>query len=220
MTKYIFNTIFRLFSPMALALLLPLAVSAETVNKVIKAPLSRSDWKEVINWPLSCDSGVKHITDFSNDFIGVERYLWFDGRNLVSVICETGAYNQGEMIFLESKKESGEYNLIYFPQFRLIEDSPHLRFNKVTKGFQYYQKSDSLLWGNLSINESESTITNNNFYRGGGGCGISTTYVITQSQPSIAQLKIEVQCQEDKKISEWTTYTEEQYNNWPISNIE
>ncbi|WP_206769917.1 hypothetical protein, partial [Vibrio harveyi] len=75
---------------------------------------------------------------------------------------------------------------------------------------------NSLLWGNVFINTSAMTIQNDNFYRSGGGCGISTVYSLKDSNLSISRLNANTNCETgDKPISQWQSFTKEQYNNWP-----
>lgn len=193
------------------------AIAIDTSNKTTMVMQTRAEWRELLKWPKACDDGVSHITKNSEEFVGVDVYAWSIGRKLVSVTCETGAYNQGEMLFLETGEETGQFNLLVFPQFKVISDAPQdlsLTNNEQT---HYYQFSHPLLWGNLKVDNSSGTIRNDDFYRGGGGCGVSSTYSLLNNVPEIFSLHIQENCEEkDIPISEWEVQPHSEYSKWPM----
>lgn len=200
-----------------LLILLIACSSTVTTDKTEDISNTRAEWRELLKWPQACDDGVSHIT--SESFIGIDVYTWSAGRKLVSVMCETGAYSWGEMFFLETSEEAGQFNLLVFPQFKAIADAPR-ELNFASKGqADYYQYSRPLLWGNLKVDNSSGNISNDVFYRGGGGCGISTTYSLLNDEPVVVSLKIQAEC-EDRNIpiSEWEIQPRRKYLKWPVAN--
>ena len=184
--------------------------------KNLKEPENRSDWKKILNWPEICDEGVSHI---SPSFIGVDTYTWYDDRQLTLVVCTTGAYNQGLMFFLETKENSGKYTLLSFPQF-IADDDASGHIDTVISGdltkAPFYKFSKPLLWGALRSDMSNYTITNNNKYRGSGGCGISTSYQIINDQVKVSMLKIKNDCDGSyPPASQWSEIPESEFSTWP-----
>lgn len=198
-------------------LLLMACSSAVTVDTSSITRETRAEWRELLKWPQTCDDGVSHITKVSNEFVGVDVYDWSIGRKLVSVTCETGAYNQGEMLFLETAKGSDRFNLLIFPQFKAIKDAPEALKLSNKEQALYYQYKHSLLWGNLKVNKSNGNIRNDNFYRGGGGCGVSSTYVLLNDMPKVVSLSIQETCEEkNMPILKWKVYGQTEYSTWPV----
>ena len=212
---------------------------AKTTNLELKRqllPHTRSEWKKLIEWPVECDDGIRHITVNSPAFVGVESYRMSSGIELVIVVCKTGAYNQGEMVFIKISDEKSNYKVLTFPQFASVNESPSkLKWSTcaettlsgdhcLKKGGAdnntepaLYKFIGSLLWGNLRIETKNNRIIVDNFYRGGGGCGISTSYSISEEVPSIFELKVYEQCgQTNLPVGSWPTVPFNQYQSWPI----
>lgn len=203
-------------------------------------PQTRAEWKSLIQWPSECDDGVSHITSVAPSFVGVESYTLKSGLELVSVVCKTAAYNQGEMVFLKDANKKSHYVKLTFPQFAAVSAAPsklrwpersaeasadkHEPKENHPKGAlknTFYQFSHPLLWGNLRIEIENNKIIVDNFYRGGGGCGISTAYKLTKASPtvsaSIVALKIKDQCDEvDLSADSWPTIPPNYYQQWPL----
>ena len=193
------------------------AVEMDTLNKTTEPIQTRAEWSELLKWPKSCDDGVSHITKNSEGFVGVDVYSWSLDRKLVSVTCETGTYNQGEMLFLETGKETGLFNLLIFPQFKAISDAPQDLNLTNKEQAHYFLFNHSLLWGNLNVDNNSGTIRNDDFYRGGGGCGVSSTYYLLNNVPEISALHIQETCEEKNiPISEWKARSHSEYSKWPM----
>ena len=192
-------------------------VATDISNKTTMiATQTRAEWRELLKWPQACDDGVSHITKNVEDFVGVDVYAWSIDRKLVSVTCETGAYNQGEILFLETEKNTNKFNQLVFTQFKSIKNAPEELDLRKTGQALYYQYKDSLLWGNLKVDKSNGNIRNDNFYRGGGGCGISSTYSLLSDVPKIVSLHIQENCGENNiSPSEWKAQSEKAYSKWP-----
>jgi hypothetical protein len=183
--------------------------------------ITRAEWREQLQWPASCDDGVSHLTKYSDDFVGVEVYPWSGGKRLVSVMCETGAYNQGEILFLEKEAATSNFELISFPQFKLIKDEPMAFANSAQfvdiDQAGYYQFTDSLLWGNIVVDMIKGTIRNDTFYRGGGGCGVSTLYSLIDFDAQVISLRTQSSCEENHiAISDWKNQSLSEYSKWPV----
>tara|TARA_R110001583_G_scaffold112917_6_gene263172 strand:- start:61147 stop:61830 length:684 start_codon:yes stop_codon:yes gene_type:complete len=184
--------------------------------------LTRALWREQLQWPKSCDDGVSHITKHVDDFIGVEVYDWLAGQKLLLVTCEIGPYQQGEMFYLETKQGSNKFELIDFLQFKLVEDAPEsLMDNK--EAALYYQFKAPLLSGKLYVDNDQGIIRNDHFYRGSGGCGVSTTYSLLAPKSEqavkaeIVSLSTKVLCDENNvAISQWQKHSENEYSTWPV----
>ncbi|WP_435236757.1 hypothetical protein ACR30L_04005 [Psychromonas sp. PT13] len=189
---------------------------SSVITKTVKKPETRNDWKAVLNWPELCDEGVSHISSF---FVGVDVYPWFEERQLVSVVCTTGAYNRGLMFFLETEKNSGQYSLLSFPQFIAADDASGNVETTISGDLTkapFYQFDQPLLWGSLRSDMSNFTITNNNRYRGLGGCGVLTSYQITDNKVQVSALKIKKDCDETNlPFSEWPKIAESVFSTWP-----
>jgi len=191
-----------------------LPAPTESANSTTTKLQTRTEWREALKWPKSCDEGVSHIN--SDRFVGVEVYAWEKGRQLVSVVCETGAYTRGEMLFLETGKATGQFDLLVFPQFKAISDAPReLNLNNSGEN-DYYQYSRSLLWGNLMVDNISSKITNDAYYRGGGGCGVSTIYSVFNSTPLVTSLKTQQCVDKDIPVSKWKIQPQSEYSTWPV----
>lgn len=191
-------------------------INANTVPVDLSQLESREQWRSLLSWPVACDDGVAHITNNATDFVGVEFYEWDNERYLVTVVCSTAAYNQGEMAFLEKSKNSREFVLLSFPQFAPITDAPAEKVIANTEGEAFYRYDAALLFGNLLVDTVKNEMTNNTFSRGGGGCGMSTNYSLRAGSISVKALKIQEVCgAENKAISEWPSYQASQYQAWP-----
>jgi len=192
-----------------------LPLPTESTNHTTKLQ-TRTEWREALKWPKSCDDGVSNLTKYLDDFVGVEVYAWEKGRQLVSVVCETGAYTRGEMLFLETGKATGQFDLLVFPQFKAISDAPReLNLNNSGES-DYYQYSRSLLWGNLMVDNISGKITNDAYYRGGGGCGVSTIYSVFNSTPLVTSLKTQQCVDKDIPVSKWKIQPQSEYSTWPV----
>lgn len=198
-------------------------------------PHTRSEWRSLIEWPTECDEGVSHIIDDLPSFVGVESYKMSSGMELVEVVCRTGAYNQGEMYFYKDLDEKNSYRVLTFPQFASVSSAPSgLKWstcnktnlsgnNCLNKGRAdiniepiLYQFNAPLLWGNIRIDTKKNIIVVDNFYRGGGGCGVSTSYSVAEEVPSILELKVHEECgQINLPVDSWLTIPPKQYQSWP-----
>ncbi|MFT6910394.1 MAG: hypothetical protein ACJAS1_007123 [Oleiphilaceae bacterium] len=215
LSKKIIRSILIL-TPFILLIACSSPVTIDTSHKTAGVLQTRAEWRALLKWPQVCDDGVSNMIKYLDDFVGVDVYAWSAGRKLVSVVCETGAYTRGEMLFLETGEETERFNLLVFPQFKAIADAPQ-ELNLANKGQQdYYQYSRSLLWGNLKIDNSSGNISNDAFYRGGGGCGVSTTYSLLNDEPVVVSLRTQ-QCEDkDIPISEWKIQPQSEYSKWPV----
>jgi len=188
-------------------------LSSETIIKTRKNPDTMSDWKKLLNWPTLCDHGTSFFPE-------VDIYPWFEERQLVSIVCTTGAYNLGLMFYLETTKGSNQYTLLTFPQFREADEYTPDQIEKTLSGnlagAPYYQYDIPLLWGTLHSDMSNHTITNEDRYRGGGGCGTITSYQIINNKIQVSKLRIREVCDETHPpISEWPEYAESFFSTWP-----
>ena len=138
-------------------------------------PTTRAEWRNLLKWDDACESGVAHIANSGVGFVGVMHFKMRDSSSLVSVVCRTGSFNQGKILFLLRKTGSGQRSkALVFPQFRYQEPKPdsskyfdpNLKVPAVTVD-SFYTYSDRLLWGNLQVDKEKRTITNNDFFRGG-----------------------------------------------------
>lgn len=195
-------------------------------DKLISAiiePQTRAQWKQEIQWPDACDEGVSDIS-FSKHFKGFWVYPWSEGRRLVSVVCSTGTYNLGETFYLETEKASNQFTLLVFPQF-ISAGSAESMIAKVLSGqlgtAPYYQFQRPLVWGSILTDMSGYTITNENRYRGAGGCGILTSYQIVEGQPQVSSLRIKEDCTEAWLAPElWPLIKKSDYASWPLVILE
>ena len=146
-------------------------------------PTTRSEWRSLLKWDDACESGIAHIANSGVDFVGVTYFKMRDSGSLVSVVCRTGNYNQGKIVFRLRNTGSGRQStLLEFPQFRFKEPEPDSSkfFDPNVKEPAstvdlFYTYTDRLLWGNLKIDKEKQTIANNNFFRG-GDTGMWDTY--------------------------------------------
>ncbi|WP_413698572.1 hypothetical protein ACLKMH_13085 [Psychromonas sp. KJ10-10] len=180
------------------------------------AEKTRTQWREKLNWPGFCDDGVSHITQYDDSFVGVEIYDWVAGKKLISVVCETGAYQQGLIFYLQNNASNASYQLINFPQFALIKDAPVDASLETKSDFGYYQYRDPLVSGNFHFDVVNGHIRVDDFYRSGGGCGISTNYSVLTEQANVISLRTKESCDEvDAKIADWQLKSKSEYSNWP-----
>ena len=172
---------------------------------------TRAQWREQLHWPKFCDDGVSHITSNVENFVGVELYDWLADKKLLVVTCEVGPYQQGQLIYLETKLGTGQFELIDFPQFTLID---------AKTSSQYHRFSDPLLSGKLYVDHVKGVIRNDHFYRADGGCGVSTTYSLfatgSKVRAEVVSLSTKASCDETSRgISEWQKHFKSEYLTWP-----
>ncbi|THB68706.1 MAG: hypothetical protein D6B27_02030 [Gammaproteobacteria bacterium] len=152
----------RLFSKASLTTVLSLLVigcnlgcrnikAAEPNTLPEKLPKTRQEWKSVLNWPKKCDENPSLTSD---DFDSVEVTNLRSGNQLVSVVCTTGAYNMGEIIYFHPKN-SDKYTLLTFTRFGVTENFPDKSVKNKSK---YYRYLDSLLWGSALVKEEDEII--------------------------------------------------------------
>lgn len=222
--------IHRFLVPLISALtlcLLPSCTKKTSASETTAPPLpqQRREWKSLLKWPDECDQGVKHITQVSTEFVGIETYQLASGETLVTVVCQTGAYNQGERVYIR-QNNSAEFTPVEFIQFAPASQAPTLSDSVKNKEpaatpdsiplqEPYYQFQSPMLWGNLIVDQDAQLQRVDNFYRGGGGCGLSTTYQIENGQVQVKQLRLQQTCsQETLEVAKWPVISEAQYNNW------
>lgn len=195
-------------------------------DKLISAiiePQTRAQWKQVIQWPDACDEGVSDIS-FSKHFKGFWVHPWSQGRRLVQVVCTRGTYNLGVIFYLETEKASNQFTLLVFPQF-ISAGSAESMIAKVLSGqlgtAPYNQFQRPLVWGSILTDMSGYTITNENRYRGAGGCGILTSYQVVEGQPQVSSLRIKEDCTEAWLAPElWPLIKKSDYASWPLVILE
>lgn len=192
-------------------------------NSTVIEPQTRAQWKQIIQWPDVCDEGVSDIS-FSKHFKGFWVHPWSQGRRLVQVVCTRGTYNLGVIFYLETEKASNQFTLLVFPQF-ISAGSAESMIAKVLSGqlgtAPYYQFQRPLVWGSILTDMSGYTITNENRYRGAGGCGILTSYQIVEGQPQVASLRIKEDCTEAWLAPElWPLIKKSDYASWPLVILE
>lgn len=166
-------------------------------------PTTRAEWRNLLKWDDACESGVAHIANSGVGFVGVTHFKMRDSSSLVSVVCRTGSYNQGKILFLLRKTGPGPRSKeLVFPQFRYQEPKPDSSkyFDpnlKVPAGTvdSFYTYSDRLLWGNLQVDKEKQTITNNDFFRGGdAACGTHTVYQLVGETPQVVEFRAQPHC--------------------------
>ncbi|MBI3561674.1 MAG: hypothetical protein HY080_08170 [Gammaproteobacteria bacterium] len=148
-----------------------------------------------------------------------------DSSSLVSVVCRTGSYNQGKIVFLLRNTGSGRQSTVLeFPQFRFKEPEPdpskYFDPNATVPASTvdlFYTYNDRLLWGNLKFDKEKQTITNNDFFRGGdSGCGIYTVYKLVQDKPHVVEFRAQPHCRTGAlPIEKWKLYPRGIRSKWP-----
>jgi hypothetical protein len=187
-------------------------------------PTSRAEWRSLLKWDDACESGVTHIANSGVGFVGVKHYKMPDSSSLVSVVCRTGSYNQGKIVFHLRNTESGRQStVLVFPQFHFKEPNPdpskYLDPNvKEPTGTVdlFYTYNDRLLWGNLKIDKDKQTITNNDFFRGGDtGCGMHTMYKLVEGKPQVVEFRAQPHCRVSAEpIEKWKMYPQDVRSSW------
>lgn len=196
-------------------LLIPLsACGTSTEHSTGSNPETRTEWRKLIKWDDQCEEGVKHITQYSSRFVGVDHYQLKSGVELVKVVCETGAYNRGSIIYIRTSKQS-DFILLNFLQVGAAKNA--LPPVKSASGFYTY--SDNLLWGNIHVDLKTGRITNTDFFRGGGGCGLVNEYLINNSQAELINFKAYPDCStKNPPVENWPQYTPSQWSTWVKGN--
>ena len=213
----------RLFSKASLTTVISLLVigcnlgcrnikAAEPNTLPEKSPETRQEWKSVLNWPIRCDEGVSHFAN-DDDFVGVEISKLKSGNQLISVVCTTGAYNRGKIIYFHPKN-SDKYTLLTFNRFGLTKNLPD---NLVKNKSKYYRYLDSLLWGSALVKEEDEIIYYIHSFRGAGGCGINVVYDVSTEIPKVLKLRIKPVCGLNMLSDEdWPEFSEKEYKKWPL----
>lgn len=188
-------------------------------------PATRAEWRSLLKWDDACESGVAHIASSGVGFVGVTHFKMRDSSSLVSVVCRTGSYNQGKVLFLlRNTGPSQRSSVLVFPQFRFKEPDPESSkyFDPNVKEPAstvdlFYTYNDRLLWGNLKIDKENQTITNNDFFRGGDtGCGMHTVYKLVEDKPQVVEFRAQPHCRTGAvPIEKWKLYPQDTRSKWP-----
>lgn len=174
--------------------------------------MSRADWKHIIQWNDKCDKGVKHLLDANIGFVGVDRYMLKSGSLLVTVTCKSASYNQGMIVYIRPKA-SDKYQLLEFPQIAPIAQST----KPIKSHSDFYRFKDSMLWGNIAVDTAKNMLTNTDFFRGGGGCGLHTEYKILDNKVSMVSFKSQIICRSDQiPVNKWKRYSISDISSWPM----
>ncbi len=198
-------------------------------SRIEQLPMTRAEWRSLLKWDDACEAGVAHLVNSGFGFVGVIHYEMLDSTSLVSVVCQTGSYNQGKIIFHLRNTESGRLStLLVFPQFRYKQPSSEssgyfdpkekVQDNSVDL---FYVYNDGLLWGNLSVDKQKQIITNNDFFRGGDtGCGTHTMYKLFKAKPQVVVFRAQPHCREGAvPIEKWKLYPKEIRSTWPTGPV-
>ena len=178
------------------AIVLPLGFCDSVKEEPL--PTTRAEWRSLLKWDDACESGVAHIANSGAGFVGVTHFKMHDSISLVSVVCQTGSYNQGKIVFRLRNIGSGRQSTVLeFPQFRFKEPEPDSskyfdpNVKEPTSTVDlFYTYTDRLLWGNLKIDKEKQTITNSNFFRGGDtGCGLNTVYKLVEDKLKVVEFR-------------------------------
>ncbi|MGF1688181.1 hypothetical protein L4C36_16050 [Photobacterium japonica] len=209
------------FPPSAIsALSLIVLISLSIQQSHAETPTERAQWKTKIQWPDICEQNLSSIIKYSSNFVGVSVDKWTNGQRIISVVCEPGLYNRGKMLFLEHASDEADnkkqYTTLNFTTFGQIKDNPDYAYSKPTQHYRYFQKSSHIFWGNLNVDSTTGTMTNRNFYRGPGGCGILTQYTIEKGKAVVSELRMKTDCDETMPPpEEWRLYPKSEYATWP-----
>ncbi|MCG7544250.1 DUF1176 domain-containing protein [Pseudoalteromonas sp. MM17-2] len=180
---------------------------------------TRAQWKRLIQWPDRCDENMEPYLEVEL-LHGYSVHRWWDERLLAIVTCAMEGNNFGELLYLETTKNSGKFNLLSFPQFKTA-DRASGNIERVISGkldvAPYYRFHQSLLWGNIRRDLAGGSIVNTYKYRGLGDCGVLTAYEINGDQIQLASLQIKDDCHGPWLASEsWPLIDEAEYMTWPV----
>lgn len=217
---------------LVVAILVPVVASpfafCDSINEE-SLPTTRAEWRSLLKWDDACESGVAHIANSGVGFVGVTHFKMRDSSSVVSVVCRTGSYNQGKILFLLRNTGTGPRStLLVFPQFRYKEPEPdsskyfdpNVKVPASTIDL-FYTYSDRLLWGNLQIDKEKQTITNNDFFRGGDtGCGTHTVYKLVGEKPQVVEFRAQPHCRTGAvSIEKWKSYPHNIRSKWPAGPV-
>jgi len=175
-------------------------VSTDAVDIITK-------YKSQVNWQADC--GEFLFADLSNErrFFA---YSFDKNQYLLQVVCNAGAYQSGQIFYKIKNSSPPTIRLLTFKQYTQNETS-------ATNNLPLFITiKDTYIWGLIKVNPSNNTLTAENRFRSGGGCGTYTVFELNSTSPKIIAFRAKLECSfSQPPPSLWKLYSSDTQDKWP-----
>lgn len=168
-------------------------------NRVL-SELLRTVLYRTLSWPADCEESWQTAGAGYGDSAGLTFLALGDDRYLVEVLCSLGAYQAAFVVaYLDERSRSG--HVMSFDDYRRNARD------------QLQASAEKELVGWSSFDQDTKTYAVTTKYRGVGGCGKRSTYLIRRGRAILQEIR-EMNCEEADKIRDEDS--EIGPDSWPV----
>jgi len=166
-----------------------------------------TQYKSHVNWQADC--GEFLFADLSNE----RRFFAYSidkNLHILQVVCDAGAYQAGQIFYKINNSTVPTIRLLTFKQYinNEIAASNNLP--------PFVTIKDTYIWGLINFDKSNNTLTAENRFRSGGGCGTYTVFNLDSSSPKIVEFRAKLECTlSQSPPSLWKLYPSDVQDKWP-----
>ena len=147
--------------------------------------VSRQQWREILQWPDSCEENFSDVTGYG----GVYLYPVSESRYAVSVACETWAYQGLSRVYLVSVND-GTTSMVPLT-FSVAEEGG-------TAGTARFEKREEVV-GTLLVDAPKGHLVVHRRYSGFGDCGTYSVYDLRKGAPELVELRAQFDCEAEPR---------------------
>ena len=147
--------------------------------------VSRQQWREILQWPDSCEENFTDVTGYG----GIYLYPVGESRYVVSVACEVWAYQELSRVYLVSVNDGAAS--VAPLTFAVAEEGG-------TAGTARFERREEVV-GNLLVDAPKGHLVVYRRYSGFGDCGTYAVYDLRKGAPELVELRAQFDCEAEPR---------------------